>query len=1130
MKEKRRKVWLCLIGILSCAILMVNDQVLAATPSYHAYSGGVTRGTIRYVSQSTSTASANGWGAYASKANGECGYASQSMALSYIGKDISPEYLCHGEYSQGKWHTGYGNGISGMYEIDGISVVSGSGNPTGSTAVNTINSMLTNFMNDNGKGQYSPVVIHYGSSSVMHAIIVIGKETNGNYLTLDPARGMNVVSMTLSSVGAVGGNVTYAANGCKINGVQQYYNASIEPLSISNVRVSDVNSNSYKVSCNIAGNVARVLFPTWPSADDSGNPIWHEGTINGNTASCVIRRSDHGNKTGDYISHIYIYDAAGNSTSAAAPLVVMGDTQAPVISDIRVSEIKMDSFTVTCKVYDNGGVTSVKFPTWPSADDSGNPIWHEGTINGDTASCVIKKSDHGNKTGLYLTHIYAYDMNGNMTTGQAPGVIIGDTEPPVIEDIKIIDVTEESYKITCTVKDDNSSGAISVRFPTWPSADDSGNPIWHEGRVNGDTASCVIKKSEHGNKTGTYISHIYAYDVVGNSSSAAAPVVELGKKHQHVYTSSIKKSATCTEPGIRLYTCKDNDDSYEEEIPATGHQHTELRNVKAASCAQEGYTGDTYCKDCNTKLVSGKVIPKMGHTWDLGKITTAATCNGKGIKTYTCTGCDATRTEEIPSTGHQHTELRNEKAATCAQEGYTGDTYCKDCNTKLTDGKVIPKTEHTWDAGKITTAATCSGKGIKTYTCTECNATKTEEILSTGHQHTELRNVKAASCVQEGYTGDTYCKDCNTKLSSGKVLPKTDHTWDAGKITTAATCSGKGIKTFTCTVCKSTRMEEIPEIGHVNKITKFAKEASCKSEGYTGDVYCQDCGILIEEGKIIPKTEHVWNDGEITTSSTCTTEGTKTYTCTSCGTTKTEAIAAAGHGATEIRNKKDASVTSEGYTGDTYCTICNQKISSGNTIAKLTPQTATPGKTLKDKSTNGVYKVLQDGVSVEYTKPVYKKASVRIPDTINVNGITCKVTGISANAFKNNKSLKSVSIGRNVTVLGTNAFYGCKKLSKVNGGNGIVKIGHRAFANCSSLSKITIPGSVRSIGKQAFCNCKKLRSITIKTSTLSGKTVGSKAFAGTYKKPTVKVPASQLKTYKKLLKARGMSSKAVYRK
>lgn len=875
-----------------------------------------------------------------------------------------------------------------------------------------------------------------------------------------------------------------------ISEVKQLYSKPIsnDPLSISNVQVSDVNSNSYKVSCNITGNVTRALFPTWPSADDGGNPIWHEGTISGNTASCVIRRSDHGNKNGDYISHIYIYDSAGNSTSAAAPLVVMGDTQAPVISNIKVSEIKMDSYTVTCKVYDNGGVTLVKFPTWPSADDSGNPIWHEGTINGDTASCVIKKSDHGNKTGLYLTHIYAYDMNGNMTAGQAPGVIVGDTEPPVIENIKIIDVTEESYTIICTVKDNNSSGTISVRFPTWPSADDSGNPIWHEGKVNGDTASCVIKKSEHGNKTGTYISHIYAYDALGNSSSAAAPAVELGKKHQHVYTSSIKKPATCTEHGIRLYTCKDNDDSYEEEIPATGHQHTELRNVKAATCAQEGYTGDTYCKDCNTKLSSGKSIAKKEHTWDAGKITTAATCSGKGIKTYTCTGCNATRTEEIPSTGHQHTELRNVKVATCASEGYTGDTYCKDCNTKLTSGKVLPKTEHTWDAGKITTEATCSGKGIKTFTCTVCKSTRIEEIPEIGHVNKITKFAKNASCKSEGYTGDIYCQDCGALLEDGKIISKTEHTWNAGEITKTATCTAAGVKTFTCTSCGTTRTEVIAATGHGSTETRNEKTASCSSEGYTGDLYCTVCGQKISSGSVIAKTGHSWDNGVITKEPTAAEEGIKTYTCRNCGATQTE------------------------------------------TLVKLEPQTATPGKIIKDKATNGVYKVLDDGLSVEYTKPISKKASIKIPDTIIVNRITCKVTGISANAFKNNASLKSITIGNNVITIGTNAFCGCKKLNKVSGGACIIKIGNKAFANCGSLSSITIPATARNIGRQAFYNCKRLRTIIVKTSTLSSKNIGSKAFAGTYKKPTVKVPAKQMKAYKKLLKSKGMSSKAVYKK
>ncbi|WP_317244332.1 leucine-rich repeat domain-containing protein [Muricoprocola aceti] len=141
-----------------------------------------------------------------------------------------------------------------------------------------------------------------------------------------------------------------------------------------------------------------------------------------------------------------------------------------------------------------------------------------------------------------------------------------------------------------------------------------------------------------------------------------------------------------------------------------------------------------------------------------------------------------------------------------------------------------------------------------------------------------------------------------------------------------------------------------------------------------------------------------------------------------------------------------------------------------------------------------------------------------------------KVTGISTNAFKNNTVLKTVAIGKNVTVIGANAFYGCKKLSKVSGGNSIVKIGGRAFANCVSLNGITIAGTVKSIGKQAFYNCKKLRTITFKTSALSSKTIGTKAFTGTYLKPTVRVPAKKLNAYKKLLKSKGMSGKAIYKK
>ena len=552
----------------------------------------------------------------------------------------------------------------------------------------------------------------------------------------------------------------------------------------------------------------------------------------------------------------------------------------------------------------------------------------------------------------------------------------------------------------------------------------------------------------------------------------------------------ITKAATCKESGTKTYTCTSCNTTKTEEIPATrNHQNTELRNVKEATCAQEGYIGDTYCKDCGTKLSSGKTIAKTDHTWDAGKIAKAATCKEPGTKTYTCTSCNTTKTEEIPATGnHQNTELRNVKEATCAQEGYTGDIYCKDCGTKLSSGKTIAKTEHTWDAGKVTKAATCTESGTKTYTCTSCNTTKTEEIPATGnHQNTELRNVKEATCAQEGYTGDTYCKDCGEKLSSGKTIAKTDHIWDSGRITKPATDTESGIKTYTCINCNTTRTEEIPATGeHLNTELRGAKSATCLEEGYTGDTYCKDCGTKLSSGTVIPKTGHIWDEGVVTKATTCAEKGIRTYTCSICESTKIEEIPSTGHGIKITKFAKEATYTQEGYTGDIYCQDCGTLLEEGKVLAKLEQpkQTVTPGEMIGDKASNGVYKVLADGRSVEFVRQIVQSKAVKIPDTVSINGTIYAVTGISANAFKNNQLLRTTVIGRNV----------------------------------------------RRIGKQAFYNCKNLRTITIRTSMLTKKNIGTKAFKGTYKKIKVKVPAKQFKTYKKFFKSKGMSTKAIYKK
>ena len=264
-------------------------------------------------------------------------------------------------------------------------------------------------------------------------------------------------------------------------------------------------------------------------------------------------------------------------------------------------------------------------------------------------------------------------------------------------------------------------------------------------------------------------------------------------------TGKVTTPPKCEEKGVKTYTCTKCEATKTEEIAATGHQHTEIRDAKEAECETAGYTGDTYCTDCDKKLKDGK---------------------------------------EIEATGHQNTEVRNAKEATCKETGYTGDTYCLKCEKKISTGTEIAKKPHTWNAGKVTTAPQCEKEGVKTYTCTKCGATKTEAVEATGHQHTEIRNAKEATCKETGYTGDTYCLKCEKKISTGIEIPAKVHSWGTGKITKPASYTKTGIKTYTCKICGTKRTEAINKIpmprvgtvytiaGNQYRITKIGAEVS----------------------------------------------------------------------------------------------------------------------------------------------------------------------------------------------------------------------------------------------------------------------------------------------------------------
>ena len=410
-------------------------------------------------------------------------------------------------------------------------------------------------------------------------------------------------------------------------------------------------------------------------------------------------------------------------------------------------------------------------------------------------------------------------------------------------------------------------------------------------------------------------------------TAADMPTINVYRCEHHWDQGEIITEATCTEEGEKKFTCSICGDEKTEKVSATGHQHTEIRNKKEATCKETGYSGDTWCKDCGKKILPGQTIAKTeNHSWDAGKVTTKATCTEEGEKTFTCSICGDKKTEKISATGHQHTEIRNKKEATCKETGYSGDTWCKDCGKKILPGQTIAKTEnHSWDAGKVTTKATCTEEGEKTFTCSICGDKKTEKVSATGHQHTEIRNKKEATCKEEGYSGDTWCKDCGKKILSGQAIAKTeDHSWNQGKITKEPTCKEEGEKTFTCSICGNTKTEKVSTTDHQHMEIRNQKNPTCKEAGYSGDTYCADCGVKISSGKTIAKTKnHNWDGGVITTEPTCTERGEKTFTCTICGNTNTKKVNATGHSYGAYKVVKEPTNKRKGLKSKT-CSVCGK--------------------------------------------------------------------------------------------------------------------------------------------------------------------------------------------------------------
>ena len=436
-----------------------------------------------------------------------------------------------------------------------------------------------------------------------------------------------------------------------------------------------------------------------------------------------------------------------------------------------------------------------------------------------------------------------------------------------------------------------------------------------------DNAQFAFHFYKKANQVYEYTDAMFAIDNVTMTYGATDPCAD-----GHTLTAVAEVPATCTETGVKAHwVCSvcgklfsdaegKNETTLEAlTIGALGHDYGE------AAWTWTGYESAKATFTCSHDASHVEEVTAAVTS----EITTPASCESTGVRTYTATvtfqgkNYTDTRTEVLPALGHAWGE------PVWTWTGYGAAEASFACARDAGHVKVLPASI----TSEVTTQPGCSTEGVRTYTATvtldgkNYTDTRTETLPSLGHK-TQLVGAKAATCTEDGYTGDEVCTVCQEIVKKGEVIPALGHkTQLVGA--KAATCTEDGYTgDEVCTVCQEIvkKGEVIPATGHKTQLVG-AKAATCTEDGYTGDEVCTVCQEIVKKGEVIPATGH-----------------------------KTQLVGA-----------KAATCTEDGYTGDEVCAVCGETVKKGEVIP-ATGHDYKDGKCTNCGETDPNYKPEQPGV------------------------------------------------------------------------------------------------------------------------------------------------------------------------